>query len=30
VRLTSSELSLFLEGCSLIGKERLSPPEFVP
>lgn len=30
VRLTSSELSLFLEGCSLVGKERLSPPEFVP
>ena len=30
VTLTSSELSLFLEGCSLVGKERLSPPEFIP
>jgi len=30
VRLTSSELSLFLEGCRLVGKEPLSPPEFVP
>lgn len=30
IRLTASELSLFLEGCTLVGKERLSPPEFIP
>lgn len=27
LELTSSELGLFLEGCSLVGKRRLSPPE---
>lgn len=30
LRLTASELSLFLEGCELVGKEELSPPAFVP
>jgi transposase len=26
VRLTSSELALFIEGCMLVGKHTLSPP----
>jgi transposase len=26
VRLTSSELALFIEGCALVGKKALSPP----
>jgi transposase len=26
VRLTSSELTLFIEGCALVGKKVLSPP----
>lgn len=26
VRLTSSELALFIEGCTLVGKKSLSPP----
>ncbi len=26
VRLTSSELTLFIEGCALVGKKALSPP----
>jgi transposase len=26
VRLTSSELTLFIEGCALVGKKMLSPP----
>ena len=28
VQLTSSELDLFLEGCKLVGRTRLSPPSF--
>lgn len=27
VELTSAELQLFLEGCTLVGRQRLSPPE---
>lgn len=27
LRLTSTELTLFIEGCQLVGKERLSPRE---
>jgi hypothetical protein len=27
VRLTSSELALFIEGCALVGKKTLSPRE---
>lgn len=27
VRMTGSELALFLEGCSLVGRQALSPPE---
>jgi transposase len=27
VRLTSSELALFIEGCALVGKKMLSPRE---
>jgi transposase len=27
VRLTSSELALFIEGCALVGKKALSPRE---
>ena len=27
LRLTSSELTLFIEGCQLVGRERLSPEE---
>jgi transposase len=30
VRLTSSELGLFIEGCTLVGKQALSPDEIVP
>ena len=30
VRLTNSELQLFLEGSQLIGRMRLSPPENLP
>lgn len=30
LKLTSSELTLFLEGCELVGKKALSPPEFRP
>lgn len=30
VRLTASELGLFIEGCTLIGKQMLSPDEIVP
>jgi transposase len=26
VQLTASELSLFVEGCTLVGKHALSPP----
>ena len=26
LRLTSSELALFVEGCQLVGREQLSPP----
>jgi transposase len=26
LKLTLSELALFLEGCDLVGKKRLSPP----
>ncbi len=27
LELTSAELGLFLEGCTLVGQQRLSPPE---
>lgn len=30
VSLTASELALFVEGCALIGSQRLSPKQFVP
>ena len=30
IELTSAELSLFLDGCELIGRRRLSPPEMDP
>ena len=30
VSLTSAELTLFLEGCELVGRRRLSPPESGP
>lgn len=30
VRLTASELGLFIEGCTLVGKQVLSPDEIVP
>ena len=30
VALTTAELALFLEGCALVGKTSLSPPEFRP
>ncbi len=30
LRLTSSELTLFLEGCQLVGRTDLSPAEFTP
>jgi len=29
VQMTGSELALFLEGCSLVGKQTLSPPAVV-
>ena len=29
VRLTASELALFIEGCTLVGKHALSPVEIV-
>ena len=29
LRLTKSELDLYLEGCQLVGQETLSPPEVV-
>ena len=30
VALTTTELALFLEGCQLVGRQVLSPAEFVP
>ena len=30
VRMTASELALFIEGCELVGRRSLSPPEFAP
>jgi transposase len=30
VRLSASELALFVEGCTLVGRQRLSPDAFVP
>ncbi len=30
VRLSTSELGLFIEGCTLVGKQALSPSEIVP
>ena len=30
VRMTASELSLFIEGCELVGQRRLSPDAVVP
>lgn len=30
VRLTASELALFIEGCELVGHQRLSPEPIVP
>ena len=30
VRLTTSELALFIEGCDLVGRRMLSPTEIVP
>ncbi|HMV67794.1 MAG TPA: IS66 family insertion sequence element accessory protein TnpB [Myxococcota bacterium] len=30
VRLTANELGLFIEGCTLVGKQTLSPDEIVP
>jgi len=30
VQLTTSELSLFLEGCTLVGRRELSPQQIVP
>lgn len=30
IELTSTELALFLEGCRLVGRERISPPEIDP
>jgi transposase len=29
LRLTSSELALFIEGCQLVGRQSLSPAEIV-
>lgn len=29
IRLTSSELVLFIEGCTLVGKSSLSPPQIM-
>lgn len=30
VRLTASELALFIEGCELVGRRRLSPAQITP
>lgn len=30
VRMTASELALFIEGCELVGRRSLSPPAFEP
>jgi len=30
VRMTASELALFIEGCELVGRRRLSPDAIVP
>jgi transposase len=30
VRLTASELALFIEGCALVGRHELSPAQIVP
>ena len=30
VRLTASELALFIEGCELVGRRRLSPDAVIP
>ena len=30
VRLTSSELALFIEGCALVGRRELSPAQIMP
>jgi len=30
VRLTASELALFIEGCALVGRSELSPDQIVP
>ena len=30
IELTGAELSLFLDGCELVGQRRLSPPEIDP
>ncbi len=30
VRMTASELALFIEGCELVGRRALSPPAFEP
>jgi len=30
ITLTAAELALFIEGCALVGKQSLSPREFVP
>lgn len=30
VRMTASELALFIEGCELVGRRSLSPEVFVP
>jgi transposase len=30
VRLTTSELALFIEGCALVGRSELSPDQIVP
>src|SRR5436190_9802365 len=30
VRLTASELALFIEGCTLVGRRELSPAQIVP
>lgn len=30
VRMTASELALFIEGCELVGRRRLSPDAVVP
>lgn len=30
VRMTASELALFIEGCELVGRRALSPPPYEP